>query len=165
MFFEQAMQLARRSLGLQYDVMGYGEEFKTFCEILFSYQYVKHEAEINDGITNWLYEHISGNISIVVSLIHDAQEIAILNGKEVLNLELLTEAYQKRLSMLHGFINAGQKKQSVTVKKKSIAIKRNMNSEITDGFCIADLVAKAKEDNLDIVQLLKEYISVEEVSI
>ena len=54
-FFEQAMQLARRSLGLQYDVMGYGDNFKRFCEVLFSYQYVKQRAEINDGIVNWLY--------------------------------------------------------------------------------------------------------------
>ena len=34
----------------------------------------------------------------MVSLIHDAQEIAILNGKEILNLESLNEAYQQRLS-------------------------------------------------------------------
>ena len=88
-FFEQAMQLACRSLGLQYDVMGYGEGFKTFCKVLFSYQYVKQRTEMNDAIVNWLYEHTAGNISVVVSLIHDAQEIAILSGKEVLNLELL----------------------------------------------------------------------------
>lgn len=30
------------------------------------------------------------------TLIHDAQEIAILNGREVLNLESLNEAYQQR---------------------------------------------------------------------
>lgn len=34
---------------------------------------------------------------MVVSLIHDAQEIAILNGREVLNLESLNKAYQQRL--------------------------------------------------------------------
>ena len=83
-FFEQAMQLARRSLGLRYDVMEYGEDFKTFCEVLYSYQYVRQRTEITNGITEWLYEHTSGNISVVVSLIHDAQEIAILNGREVL---------------------------------------------------------------------------------
>ena len=30
-FFEQAMQLARRSLGLRYDVMEYDRSFRTFC--------------------------------------------------------------------------------------------------------------------------------------
>ena len=84
-FFEQAMQLARRSLGLRYDVMEYGNEFRTFCEILFSYQYVRQRTDITDAIMEWLYEHSGGNISVVVSLIHDAQEIAILNKKEALN--------------------------------------------------------------------------------
>ena len=40
-FFEQAVQLARRSLGLRYDVMEYSTDFRRFCEIVFSYQYVK----------------------------------------------------------------------------------------------------------------------------
>lgn len=165
-FFEQAMQLARRSLGLQYDVMSYGDNFKRFCEILFSYQYVKQRAEINDGIVNWLYEHSSGNISVVVSLIHDAQEIAILNDKEILNLELLNEAYQKRLSLLHGFINAGHKKQTGNKKKRSASVvKKDVNSEVSDDFCIADLVAIAKEENVDIVELLKEHMTVVEVTI
>ena len=54
-FFEQAMQLARRSLGLRYDVMKYGEDFKMFCEVLYSYQYVKQRTEITDAVTEWLY--------------------------------------------------------------------------------------------------------------
>ena len=117
-FFEQAVQLARRSLGLRYDVMEYGVDFRKFCEIVFSYQYVKQRTEITDGIMEWLYEHTSGNISVVVSLIHDAQEVAILNGKEVLNLETLNEAYRRRLSMLHGFIQPVQKKQTSRTKRK-----------------------------------------------
>lgn len=43
-FFEQAMQLARRSLGLRYDLMEYGNEFMSICEILYSYQYVREET-------------------------------------------------------------------------------------------------------------------------
>ena len=39
-----------------------------------------------------------------MSLIHDAQEIAILNGREVLNIKSLDEAYSNRLSMLHDYI-------------------------------------------------------------
>ena len=49
-FFEQAMQLARRSLGLRYDVMKYGEDFRMFCEVLYSYQYVKQRTEITDAV-------------------------------------------------------------------------------------------------------------------
>ena len=101
LFFESAMQLARRSLGLNYGVMEYGAEFTGICKVLCSYQYVKQKAEITDAIIEWIYEHSAGVLSIVVSLIHDAQEIAILSGKEILNMETLNEAYQKRLSLLH----------------------------------------------------------------
>ena len=168
-FFEQAVQLARRSLGLRYDVMEYGTDFRKFCEIVFSYQYVKQKTEITDGIVEWLYEHSSGNISVVVSLIHDAQEIAILNGKEVLNLELLNEAYQKRLSMLHGFIQIEQKKQTSKAKKKvsvTVTDVRTSGEEKHRGdFTIAGLVDDAKTENGDIVQLLKVYMPVVEVAV
>ena len=166
-FFEQAIQLARRSLGLRYDVMEYGTDFRNFCEIVFSYQYVKQKTEITDGIVEWLYEHTSGNISVVVSLIHDAQEIAILSGKEVLNLESLNEAYQKRLSMLHGFIHMEQKKQTSKIKKKvSVTDVRTSAEEKHRGdFTIAGLVDDAKTENGDIVQLLKVHMPVVEVAV
>lgn len=176
-FFEQAMQLARRSLGLRYDVMEYGENFREFCETVFSYQYVKQRTEITDSIMEWLYEHTSGNISVVVSLIHDAQEISILNGKEVLNLESLNEAYQKRLSMLHGFFHLRQKKQTSKAKRKvsvadvKISTERKSsgelrNRELNNGdFTISDLVSTAKDESKDIVQLLKVHIPIVEVAV
>ena len=168
-FFEQAVQLARRSLGLRYDVMEYGTDFRNFCEIVFSYQYVKQKTEITDGIMEWLYEHTSGNISVVVSLIHDAQEIAILSGKEVLNLELLNEAYQKRLSMLHGFIHMEQKRQTSKLKKKvSVTVtdvRTSAEEKHRGDFTIAGLVEDAKTENGDIVQLLKIHMPVVEVAV
>ena len=168
-FFEQAVQLARRSLGLRYDVMEYGMDFRKFCKIVFSYQYVKQKTEITDGIMEWLYEHTSGNISVVVSLLHDAQEIAILNGKEVLNLESLQEAYQKRLSMLHGFIHREQKKQTSKPKRKVSVMSAGVKNPIREGdsveVTIAGLVSVAKDGNVDIVQLLKEHMTVMEVAV
>ena len=166
-FFEQAMQLARRSLGLRYDVMEYGVDFRDFCEIVFSYQYVKQRTEITDAIMEWLYEHTSGNISVVVSLIHDAQEIAILNGKEVLNLETLNEAYQQRLSMLHGFIHPGQKIQTSKPKRKKSAagVKVPEKEGYSKEFTIEGLVSMAKDEDMDIVQLLKEHMTVMEVAV
>lgn len=40
-FFESAMQLARRSVGLQYTAMSYNEYFQNFCKIIFRYQFLK----------------------------------------------------------------------------------------------------------------------------
>ena len=164
-FFEQAMQLARRSLGLRYDVMDYGDSFKTFCEVLYSYQYVKQRTEITDAVTAWLYEHTSGNISVVVSLIHDAQEIAILNGKEILNLESLNEAYQQRLSMLHGFIQPRQKCQTSKTKRKTAIAKADVDVEPDGEFTIAGLVFQAKSEGVDIVEMLKNHLPVVEVAV
>ena len=164
-FFEQAMQLARRSLGLRYDVMKYGEDFRMFCEVLYSYQYVKKRTEITDAVTEWLYEHTSGNISVVVSLIHDAQEIAILNSREILNLESLNEAYQQRLSLLHGFIQPRQKCQTSKTKRKATVPKVDTHVETDGEFTIAGLASQAKTGSIDIVELLKSHLPVVEVAV
>ena len=165
-FFESAMQLARRSVGLQYTTMSNDNYFQEFCKFMFQYQYVKQKTEITDGILAWLYEHSAGISSVVVALLHDAQEIAILNGKEILNLESLNEAYQQRLSLLHGYIQPSVsigKQNSKLKKKAAIHIADNKNAD--DCVSIADLVTKAKNENIDIVQLLKSNISVVEVNV
>lgn len=56
-FFEQAMQLARRSVGLRYEAMEYGDYFKFLCQVLWQYQYVKECVELTEEVTYWLYEH------------------------------------------------------------------------------------------------------------
>ena len=168
-FFESAMQLARRSVGLQYTYMSYDKYFQEFCKVLFRYQYVKQRTEITDGIIAWLYEHSAGIVSVVVALIHDAQEITILNGEEILNLESLNAAYKQRLSLLHGHIqpSSSQGKQTSKIKKKALIptamITENETSD--DRISIADLVAKAKHESIDIVQLLKSNMPVVEVTV
>lgn len=168
-FFESAMQLARRSVGLQYTTMNYDTYFQEFCKVMFSYQYTQRKTEITDGIIEWLYEHSAGVTSVVVALIHDAQEIAILNGKEVLNLESLNTAYEQRLSLLHGYIQPSipQGKQSSKTKKKVPAVDfKTTDSEVVgDSVSIAELVAKAKNEGIDIVQLLKAQMPVIEVAV
>ncbi|MCM1220071.1 MAG: TniB family NTP-binding protein [Lachnospiraceae bacterium] len=165
-FFESAMQLARRSVGLQYTTMGYDAYFQAFCKTMFQYQYVHQRTEITDGIMEWLYEHSAGVTSVVVALIHDAQEIAILNGKELLNLESLNEAYQQRLSLLHGYIQPSipQGKQTSRTKKKAPALPM-ANVTADSSVSIAELVATAKSEGLDIVQLLKNHMPVMEVAV
>lgn len=168
-FFEQAMQLARRSVGLQYTTMKYDEYFQSFCKIIFKYQFLKNRTEITAAITEWLYEHSAGVISVVVSLIHDAQEIAILTGKEVLNLDTLNEAYQQRLSLLHGYIQPSVIQNKPTTKKKKTAasVKKNQiqSQPKQKGYSITEIAEKAKAENLDVVELLKEVYTVVEVAI
>ncbi len=165
-FFEQALQLARRSLGLTYTSLPYDRYFYDFCRTVFTYQYTKHKTEIDDALIEWLYEHSGGIISVVVSLIHDAQEIAIIGGKEVLNIETLNEAYQKRLSMLHQYIEPTIKRRPQTSVKPQSKFEPIIKSiAIDDDFSIADLVTTAKANNDDVVELLKAHITIEEVRV
>lgn len=169
LFFEQAMQLARRSVGLQYTTMKYDEYFQSFCKIIFKYQFLKNQTEITAAITEWLYEHSAGVVSVVVSLIHDAQEIAILTGKEVLNLDTLNEAYQQRLTLLHGYIQPSVIQNKPTTKKKKTAasIKKNQTQSQPkqEGYSITEIAEKAKAEKLDVVELLKEVYTIVEVSV
>lgn len=168
-FFEQAMQLARRSVGLQYTTMKYDEYFQSFCKIIFKYQFLKNHTEITAAITEWLYEHSAGVVSVVVSLIHDAQEIAILTGKEVLNLDTLNEAYQQRLTLLHGYIQPSVIQNKPTTKKKktaaSVRKSQTQSQPKQEGYSITEIAERAKAENLDVVELLKEVYTVVEVAI
>lgn len=168
-FFESAMQLARRSVGLQYTTMKYDDYFQSFCKIIFKYQFLKNRTEITAAITEWLYEHSAGIISVVVSLIHDAQEIAILTGKEVLNLDTLNEAYQQRLTLLHGYIQPSVIQNKPTTKKKktaaSVRKSQTQSQPKQEGYSITEIAERAKVENLDVVELLKEVYTVVEVAI
>ena len=164
-FFTQAMQLARRSLGLQYEAMEYGDEFEQLCHTLFQYQYVKNPAELDDATIRWLYEHSNGNVSSIKTLLHDAQEIAILEGSEVLNMETLNAAYKSRMKMLHSYI-APSKKPQTSRRKKSAAIPC-CEQEIEEAvdISVAELIKQAKSEGREIVSFIRPYITIEEVRI
>ena len=161
-FFEQAMQLARRSIGLKYEELNYDSQFKNICTILFSYQYTKKYSEISDQIIESLYQYSGGNISVIISLIHDAQEISLMNGREILDLISLEEAYKKRLSMLCNYIKPEIKKQYIKYNKNNFSKnisqkKKEINSIVT----IKDIVLTAKKENVNIIKELSKYIIVE----
>ena len=162
-FFTQAMQLARRALGLQYNAMPYGEEFYTLCTNLFRYQYVKNTTPLDDAMVRWLYEHSNGNISTVVSLLHDAQEVAILDGSETLSLSTLRNAYQNRIAMLHPYIAVSTKPQTSRVKKPQV-MSESLESVIDD-VSISTLVIRAKNECRNIVDFLQDYITVEVIGL
>lgn len=121
MFFESSDYLARRSLGLQYQAMTYDEDFYNICHVLYSYQYVKHYTELTEAVTEWIYEHSAGIVSNIVVLLHDAQEIAIMDGTETLDISSLNKAYKNRMALLHAYIAPSVEKRKATtaVKKKA----------------------------------------------
>ena len=98
---------------------------------------------------------------MVVSLIHDAQEIAILEGKEDLNLETLNEAYSKRMEMMYCYVNFNRKKIEKPKKQKQEIPPENDVSETV----ILDCVRVAKSTGVELITLLKSRIAVEEIAI
>ncbi len=162
-FFTQAMQLARRSLGLQYNALEYGAEFHRFCEVLFRYQYLKNRTVLDDAIIHWLYEHSNGNLSIVVSLVHDAQELAILEGTEALTIDTLNIAYKKRMTMLHSYVSPRKHCQTSKVRRSQTNVSETVEAE--DDISISALILRSKNECIDIAAFLKNYITVDEVRI
>lgn len=161
---ESAFQLARRSLGLQYNALDNDDYFYEFCKVLLRYQYVQNQVEISQNMIEWLYGHSGGITSIVVSLIHDAQELAILTGYENLDISMLNQAYEKRMQLLHDFIKPAATIKNTTTKRKKKTIEKAVISSEED-YSIADLVQKSKSENLDIVEVFREHFVVEEIAI
>ena len=165
-FFQQAPQIARRAVGLQYGPMTYGNEFRKLCEALFRHQYTLFETPLTESLNFWLFEHCGGIQANLVSLIHSAQEIAISKGTEKLNIETLNEAYTIRMRMLHGSIMSNITTLPKTSNhNKTRCIFSNLSETETAPLkeTIAEIVAKAKKDRADVISRLKESITLEEI--
>ena len=163
-FFENAMHLARRSLGLQYGALEFGDHFSELCKTLCSYQYVRNKSPLNESLMQWLYDHSGGITSVVVSLIHDAQEIAILDGTEKLDLSSLNKAYAKRMQMLHRYI-APEVPKLTTVKPRKATVTHteilpSYDPMIENAQLLEDILYAAKEKGADLLESLRSEISV-----
>lgn len=166
-FFSQNPQMARRTVGLQFGSMNYDVEFKEFCKILFSYQYVQKRTELTDSILEWLFEHSGATAAGIMALFHGASEIAILSGKEQISIETLNEAYNRRMKMLHPYISSNIKsnKRYAAIQSKEEQIKIN-EKEILNNNMNVDIpviIKTAKNQGADIVGMLGQYIPVREV--
>ena len=165
-FFEQEMMLARRTIGLNYPSMEFNAEFCTFCKTILEYSYVQKITFDDEAMQMWLYQHSGGNASVVVGLIHDAQEIAILENLECLDITTLNIAYEKRMKMLHNYIHPQSINASPPKKKKAEPSVPVENSVIGDNITVHQIVMNAKDSQKNILQEIKKSgFVVEEVMI
>lgn len=169
-YFEQAPQMARRTAGLRYGNMPYDEAFKELCSRLFSFQYVQEKTVLTEGVIAWLYEHTAGNPANLMAIIHDAQEIAIMNGSEKLDIKNLTDAYSQRMQMLHGHIALEQNRNKPTVHKRErevILQEPECGIEAVDTMdaSLSQIVQTVKTMGTDVVNTLRHYVPIEEVAI
>lgn len=165
-YFDQAPQMARRTTGLQYRNMDYDVKFKELCKEIFYRQYTKNSSELTEGIFVWLYEHSAGNIANLTALIHDAQELSIMDGSECLNITSLTKAYSQRMQMLHGYIESKKSKRKKTSLKplNDIDILEPVETEtVTDDVNVEELAEIIKNKDLNAIETFMRYFSVDEV--
>lgn len=166
--FSQEMQLARRSVGLSYSALPCDEYFALLCENLFTYQYVTRLCRLTPEMIELLYECTGGIIAILVSLIMEAQQIAILTGKEELSRETILMAYKERLKNVQDFVRPDVRKRSQTsaVKDKNpIELPDGLASALPD-VTITEMMEQAGGKNIDVEVLLGENgILVEEVAV
>ena len=153
-FFSSEMVLARRSIGLSYNNVEYGDQYKSLVDELLKYNYTSSPIDINETLFMWLYSHSGGNTAITVQLIHDAQEIAILNDFEQLDIESLNQAFENRMKFLHDYIDFERKKY--TNYKKNIYQIEEIKEKVELPIKISDISANAKKTDSDVVVKLIE---------
>lgn len=166
-FFQSAMYMARRTIGLRYKTLEYNSDYFNLCNILFQYQYTDTSIEPTEDIINWLYNHSNGNVSTVITLFHDAQEIAIMSGESNISIEVLNNAYANRMGTMHSHINVDIQEQKPKKRKKQSLPKQltDIKTMDCDENMISNLVTYAKENNVNIVDTLKEQISVTRIEV
>lgn len=166
-YFQQVPQMARRTVGLEYGPMTYGDDFYRLCTTIYAYQYVSKASALSEPIVRWLYEHAGGLPSSLVALLHDAQEVAILRGTETLGLESLTLAYNERMRMLHRHtsnnIQTPKLPQTTRLTRERLPSPKKATLHIAVTRTIADIVAQHKANGGDLIASLRTLCSVEEV--
>lgn len=155
LFFSSSMMFARRSVGLTYTTLDYGDEFRNFCTAMLQYVYVQQPVRIDEGMLLWLYQHSSGNASVVVGILHDAQEIAILEGTEKLDIAALNTAYTRRMTMLHDHISPMPIKKAPLRKSARDILPSFEGQAIGDCVSIYDIIVDAKETQKNIITALR----------
>jgi len=163
-FFERVNYLSRRTMGLQFSPLEYDDEFKEFCDEVFKYQYVRKKCVLDEGLYNWLYLHSNGVCSTIVSLFHDAQELAIVEGIEEISVLTLSMAYEERLKMMHNHIEEAPKvRKTSSVKRKIPKVEDGSRIDGSE-LSLVEISSLAKKEKSDVLSLLKgkvRYIEVE----
>lgn len=156
-FFSQEMQLARRSVGLSYSALPCNDYFIRFCEMLFSYQYVAQPSKLTPELIELLYECTGGIIAILVSVIMEAQQIAILTGREELSKETILLAYQERLKNVQDFVKVSTKKRSQTSTSRSKIMMDIPEGEVDTELDveITEMIKRTDAKNTDVAEVLR----------
>jgi hypothetical protein len=167
--FASSPFLQRRTFGLQYYLLSYEDVyFRHFCETLFEYQYTLNKITLNEAMLSFIYQISNGSIAIITSLFIQANEMAILNGSERIDLPLLKEAALRRMGVLFENLKVNKPHTTKPNNDKGFEIPEDsIDLEVTplaDNFMV-QIANEAKSSDTDAVQLLQENIPIVEIDL
>lgn len=164
-YFEKSYQIARRGLGLDFDALPLGEEFRNICSEYFSYQYTSKYTPFSEELLGWFYLHTQGNISILIMLMQKAQETALINDMEQVTIELLNSVFEENMNRLTGFIDVSGKHYRKSSPKNSwLPVSTSLLSPaMEDKDFHSLLLSKLSLEKK--IELLKDIIDITEVNI
>jgi hypothetical protein len=166
-FFQSEPFLARRTLGISYSHLPYDDYFRDFCKTLFDYQFTTQQVELDESILSFLYQSSQGIIAHVVSLVVQAQELAILNKTERLDLTALKLALVQRMGIIAETLPIASKPSSNRIIDKGFDTpKDEVELEVIQSENLMRQIAQeSKESSSDPVELLRGNIEIVEIEI
>ena len=161
-FFERDLKLARRAIGLEFKPMPCDASFAEFVRTLFSYQVTANRAELTDEILMRIYEGTNGIPALVVSLLHDVQERAVIDGSEALTAKAIAGVLSERYGIIMPSLEKPLRK-APRAPGEHIEIVSDTSLEVIEDDFIEKAIKYAKKNGADIVEYLKAQVEVVEL--
>lgn len=161
---QQEFRSARRATGYVYDRLRNDEEFTLLLNTLWRYQYTRDGGEMTPELRNWLYRKTQGVPDILVKLLYHAQQLAIMDGSEVLDIAALDKAYRSNLQMVEQFLDALDDIEPVYKPPASsnrdlvIEIPGNEENVFPEAVDLRGLSKAAKKQGIPVAKALSDWI-------
>ena len=161
-FFEQDLKLARRAIGLEFKPMEYGEIFAKFVKQLFDYQFTINKTKLTDELLRTIYQRTGGIPALVISLIHDVQEKAIIDNSEAISKKAIESVFNERYGIIQSSIETPVRKPA-RGQKEHLELNTSTSKEVKDDNFFENAVKYAKKNSVEIVEYLKTKLEVVEL--
>lgn len=71
------------------------------CKKAWTYQWLQEPRDFDESILEALYEHSQGITGVMITLLQKAQVLALDEGKETMDSEMLRRAFEEKMQPLH----------------------------------------------------------------
>ena len=160
-YFERKEYLSRRTIGLSITKMNYDEYFYSFVKTLFNYQYTLKKVEFNSEYSRLFYKLSNGKPAMIVSLFVESQRVAIISGKEIMDIKLIEDTFNSYFSTMASYIDKDEKKLT-KVKKYDVVLEED-KEDVVDKDLFNNVCKMTNKDTIKSINLLRNKISVDYV--